>query len=101
MAKSNQLVYHLSDIALNNLREFHTKFERSKVLELKRDDSERRISTSRIDNFLRISNLESNTSPSKDESGGEVKRKKMGQFNIKFPSKSGIIRVRKQTNRDP
>lgn len=34
MAKPNQLVSHLSNINLNNKREFKMKFERNKVLEL-------------------------------------------------------------------
>lgn len=41
MIRSNQLVSHLNDITLNNLRNFSMKFLRSKVvLELERDDGE-------------------------------------------------------------
>lgn len=43
MAKSNQLVNYISDIALSNLKEFHMKFKRSKVRKFKKDDRKRGI----------------------------------------------------------
>lgn len=44
---------------------------------------------------------EGNTSPFKDESGGEVRRMKKGHVNIKLHKKDEIIGIIKITKRDP
>lgn len=52
------MVNHLNDIKLNNLREFHTKFERRKVFKFKWDDEKEGSSTSKKDNIQKITTPE-------------------------------------------
>lgn len=41
MAKLNQLVSHIKDIALSNKKEFRINSKRSRILEIEGDDGER------------------------------------------------------------